>query len=139
MPAPVRAAAPATVASSRYGGSQVTRRSQAETPAGSGQGGCRARAVSRASRHRRQTGRIWRRCRPDSPRVMRPGSSCSSGAGQDVGEAGSAGLVRHPGCSRSEADRVVPAAQHQQVEELAFVKGRREPRPQSVIDVGVLV
>ena len=46
-------AAATTAASSRSGGSQVTRCSPAETPTGSSQGRCRASAASSASRRRR--------------------------------------------------------------------------------------
>ena len=48
-------------------------------------------------------------------------------------------LERQLNAVRSEADRVVPAAQHQQVEDLGFSQFPGQPFPQSVIDARPVV
>jgi hypothetical protein len=79
---PARSAAPATAGSSNSGGSQATRCNPADTPAGSAHGRCLASASSSASRRRRYTGRIRRRCRSSSPRVTKSASAICSSAGE---------------------------------------------------------
>ena len=66
----------------RSAGSHATRCSPAATPAGRSCGRCRASAASSASRRRRYSGRIRRRCRSNSPRARKSAKASWSSAGE---------------------------------------------------------